>query len=308
QAPLVELDAGILLDPGERVLLADRDQHVVALEELVGLAGGDQAAAAFVVVDGLHFFEGHPGQLAVGDDESLGHQEIQDRNALVRGVLFLPGARLHLVEAGAHDHLDVVAADALRGAAAVHRGVAAAEDDDALADPGGVAERHRREPVDADVDVLGSFFSPRYIQISSTRSPAADEDGVVALAHQRLHAFYFSLFERNTQIQYVVDLLVDHFQRQAEARDLRPDHAAGARVLVEHGDLVAERREVARHGERRRAGADAGDLLAVGFCFLPGGNSFGDVVVVFVVGSNSLEPADRDRLRLGRLLFLDAAA
>ena len=42
QAPLVELDAGVLLDPRERVLLADGDQHVVALEELVGLAGGDQ--------------------------------------------------------------------------------------------------------------------------------------------------------------------------------------------------------------------------------------------------------------------------
>ena len=55
----------VALDPGERVLLADGDQHVVALEELVGLAGRDEAAAAFLVVDGLHFFEGHAGELAV---------------------------------------------------------------------------------------------------------------------------------------------------------------------------------------------------------------------------------------------------
>src|SRR6266850_4795287 len=40
QTPLVELDAALALDPGEGVLLADRDQHVVALEELVRLAGG----------------------------------------------------------------------------------------------------------------------------------------------------------------------------------------------------------------------------------------------------------------------------
>ena len=32
--PLVELDADVALDPGEGVLLADRDQHVVALEVL----------------------------------------------------------------------------------------------------------------------------------------------------------------------------------------------------------------------------------------------------------------------------------
>ena len=34
-------------------------------------------------------------------------------------------------------------------------------------------------------------------------------------------------------------------------------------VLVEHRDLVAERREIARDGERGGAGADAGDALAV---------------------------------------------
>jgi hypothetical protein len=45
-APLVEVDAGIALDPRERVLLADRDQHVVAFEDLLRLAGRDELAAA----------------------------------------------------------------------------------------------------------------------------------------------------------------------------------------------------------------------------------------------------------------------
>ena len=44
QAPFVELDAGVLLDPREGVLLADRHQHVVAFEMLVGLARRDQAS------------------------------------------------------------------------------------------------------------------------------------------------------------------------------------------------------------------------------------------------------------------------
>ena len=55
--PLVELDADVALDPGERVLLADRDQHVVAGNVLVGLAGGHEVAAALGVVLGLHLLE-----------------------------------------------------------------------------------------------------------------------------------------------------------------------------------------------------------------------------------------------------------
>ena len=63
--------------------------------------------------------------------EFLGHEVVEDRDALVHRVLLLPGRRLHLLEAGADDDLDVLAAEAARGAAAVHRGVAAAEHDDA---------------------------------------------------------------------------------------------------------------------------------------------------------------------------------
>src|SRR6185369_10927601 len=47
QAPLVELDARVLLDPREGVLLADRDEDVVAFEELVGLAGRNEGSLAF---------------------------------------------------------------------------------------------------------------------------------------------------------------------------------------------------------------------------------------------------------------------
>ena len=48
--PLVEFDADVALYPGEGVFLADGDQHVVALEVLVRLAGVHQAASALVVI------------------------------------------------------------------------------------------------------------------------------------------------------------------------------------------------------------------------------------------------------------------
>ena len=111
------------------------------------------SSPALGVVLGLHLLEGDAGELAVVVNERGRHHEIEDRNVLVNGVLFLPGARLHLLEAGTHDHLDVLAAEAARGAAAIHRGVAAAEHDHAFADLVGVAERNPGEPVDADMDM-----------------------------------------------------------------------------------------------------------------------------------------------------------
>src|SRR5262245_468755 len=305
-AAIVELDAGVALDPGEGVFLSHRDQHVVALEHLVGLAGGHQVAPAFVVVLGLDLLERHPGQLAVGVQERSRDEVVEDGNALVLGVFLLPGRRFHLFVTGAHDDLHVVTAEAARGAAAVHRGVAAAEDDDSLADLVDVAEGHRRQPVDADMDVGRGFLAAGNLEVAPARGAAADEYRVVALAQQLLQAVDAGAApELDAQIEDVAHFLVDDLHRQAEARNLRPDHAASAGVLVEHGDVIAERREVASHGERCGAGADAGDALAVSLLRL-GGQPVADVFLV--VGGDALQPADRDRLGFFGIALFDATA
>src|SRR5204863_3615459 len=288
------------------VLLPDRDQDVVAFEALVRLTRGNEAASPFLVTHRFHLLECHAGELAVVVLESLGHQVIQDGNALVLRVLFLPGRRLHLLEARAHDHLDVFAAEALRGPAAVHGGVAAAQHDHALADLVGVAEGHGGQPVDADVDVLRGFPAPGNVEIAPARRARADEDRVIALLDQLFHAVDFhTTLEFDAEIEDIAHLLVDHFHRQAEARDLRPDHAARARILVEYGDVVAERREIARDGERRGPGADAGDALAVR---LRGGFWHLRLDVALVVCGDALQAADRDGLGLLAVVFLDAPA
>ena len=69
--------------------------------------------------------------------------------------------------------------------------------------------------------------------------------------------------ELDAEVEDVADLLVDHRVGQAELRDLRAHHAAGLRVAVEHDAVVAERREIARDGERRGPAADQRDALAV---------------------------------------------
>src|SRR5690606_13093451 len=62
------------------------------------------------------------------------------------------------------------------------------------------------------------------------------------------------------------------------------------------GDVIAERREVARHAQRGRPGADHGDALAVAR-FRRLRQAPGDVIVL-VIGGDPLQAADGDRFRL----------
>ncbi len=192
--------------------------------------------------------------------------------------------------------LHVLAAEPARGAAAVHRGVAAAEHDDALADLGDVAERDGRQPVDADVDVGRGFLAAGNVEVAPARRAGADEDRVPAFGEQRLQAVdALAADELDAEVEDVVALLVDDRFGQAEARDLRADHAARLRVLVEHDAVIAERREVARDRERGGAAADQRDALAV---LLDRRLRQAVADVVLEVGGDALEAADRDRLLL----------
>ena len=183
----------------------------------------------------------------------------------MHGVLLFPGRRLHLLEAGAHDHLDVLAAEAARGAAAVHGGIAAAEHDHALADLVDVAERDGREPVDADVDVRGRFLAAGNFEVAAARRAGADEDRVPVLGQQRLEAVDArAAAELDAEIEDVVAL-----PRRSSipaggicgicVRIMPP----ALRILVEHDAVIAERREIARDRQRSGAAADERDALAV---------------------------------------------
>src|ERR1700686_7826 len=297
--PLVEFDPAVALDPGERVLLADRHQHVVAGDGLIRFAPRHQVAPALGVVLGLHLLEDDAGELAVVVNEGLRHHEIEDRNVLVNGVLFLPRARLHLLEAGTHDHLDVLAAETARGAAAIHRGIAAAEHDHTLADLAGVFERDRGEPVDADVNIGGRFLAAGNIEFAAARRAGADKDRIVVFAEQFLQAVdALTAFELDAEIEDVIGFLVDHRIRQPEFRNLGSHHAARLRIGIEHRAVIAERRQVARDGERGGATTDDRNTLAV----FRSGPRHPVFDVILEVGGDALQPADRDRS------VLDAAA
>src|SRR3546814_3279103 len=114
-------------------------------------------------------------------------------------------------------------------AAAVHRGIAAAEHQHALADPSDGAEVDVGQPVEADVDVRRAFPAPGQVEVAPARGAAADEDGVEVLRKQFLHRIDAPVAdELDAQVEDVAAFLVDHLLGQAETRseehksDLQP--------------------------------------------------------------------------------------
>src|SRR5262245_59334961 len=127
-----------------------------------------------------------------------------------------------------------------------------------------MAERDRRQPVDADMDVGGGFLAARDLEVAAAWRAGADEDRVPAFSEQRLQTVdALAAVELDAQIEDVVAFLVDDRLGQAKPRDLRADHAARLGILVEYHAVIAERGEVARDRERSRAAADERDALAV---------------------------------------------
>ncbi len=315
-APSVEFETDVALDPWKRIFLPDRHQYVVALHQHVRLTGGYQLAMALGVVCSSYFLKHDAAKLAVLVFEFQRHQKIENGNAFVLRVFFLPRRGFHFLKAAAYDHFDFLAAEPLRRTAAVHRGIAAAEHNHALADFIDMSERHAGEPVDADMNIFCRFFAPRNVEIAPARRAGADEDRIVFLGEQLFKAVdEAATLELDADIEDIADFLVDHGFGQPKFRNLRADHSAGLRVAIEYCDLIAERCEITRDGERCRSRANQRNALAV---FLGGRfrQTFADVFLV--VGSDALKPADRNGLRFAgsvcrdrhtqRIIFLDATA
>src|SRR5215831_9698104 len=262
--PLVEPDAEVALNPGEGVLLADREDHIVRRKELLARdALGADAALRIELV--LHLVELHADEATVLDDERPGRAIDDDLDALLLGVLELPLGGLEEAARLARHDLDALGAEPEARAAAVHGGVAHPDDEHALADPVDVPEGHRLEPGDTDVDVGGAFLTAGKLELLALRGARADEHRIEAAVGEELaHALHGSVEpEVDPHADDHRDLLAQHRRREAERGNVGAHQAAGLAVLLEDGDLVAERHEIVRDRERGAAGADAGDALAV---------------------------------------------
>ena len=224
-----------------------------------------------------------------------------DFDALFLGVFQFPVRRLEELARLARHDLDVIGAQAQGRAAAIHRSVADANDQYILADAVDVLERHGFQPVDSDMDVLGVVTAGQ-LQLLAARRAGADENRVVTLAQQFLHALDRRvIMNGGAHVEDVADFLIEHIGRQTEGRNVVAHQAAGHVVGLKDGAVVSQRQQVVRHGQRSRAGADQCDFLAVLF-----GRRFRQAVgnVAAMIRGHALEPADGHRF----LIHATAAA
>src|SRR5262249_58440215 len=146
------------------------------------------------------------------------------------------------------------------------------------------------------MDVRRRFLAAGNVEIPAPRRAPPREDRSPASRQQRLETVdAIAAVKFDAEVEDIVAFLVDDRFRQTEARNLRADHAAGLRILVEHRAMIAERRQVARDRERGGAAAPERDALAI-----LGGRPLGQAGagVVLEVGRHPFVAADADPLLL----------
>ena len=168
----------------------------------------------------------------------------------------------HAIAGTPVDHDRLGRAQSLRGSRGVHRGVAAAVDDDASPEHGAVAffesVEHRY-----GVEHLGGV-ARRDLGVLAALGADADERGVeTELAHRRLDVADRAVHdERDAHVGDAPDLGVDDVARQSVLGDAVAQHAPGQRRgFVDH-DLVAQQAKVVGRGQARGPGSYDEDTLA----------------------------------------------
>ena len=241
--------AKIALDPGKRVLLADREDDVVARDhDRVDDCG---VARLLIPFEALKL---HADEHAVLDDECVRSMVDDDLDTLLLGVLLLPRRGLEVRPRAARHDLDVGAAEAQRRAAAVHRRVAAADDEDALADLVDVAER---DDSSQSMPIWMRSLSrrpgmsrslPRGAPLPTKTASKSSLEQRSEAANRRVRS------RRSTPMSMMVAISSSRTSSgQAELRDIGAHQAARLAGLLEDDAVVAER----QRGRGRRSARPA---------------------------------------------------
>ena len=178
-------------------------------------------------------------------------------------------------------------------ARAVHRGVAAADDHDVVADLERLPQVRLLHEVDAVIDALE--LGARDVEGDRVHGAGRDRDGVVlrlellecdVLADRRV------VHERHAEAFDQSDVHLDGLARQAEGRHADEHRAAAVGQAVEDRALVALHRELARDRDPGRPGADDRDPFGARSDL---GHDVGDAGRLVPLDEEALHRADGQR-------------
>ena len=199
--------------------------------------------------------------LAIGDHP--GRSGLEDRGDAFLDRLVDLARGGHVLHVAAVDEGDLGRALADRCPAAVHRGEAAADDDDALAGVARIGQAEGGGPeVLEPVEDLGRVLA-RDAQLVRVVAADRDEDRVEPLVLEVVEpevpaelgiADHLAAEPGDRLVLGLEDLDL----RQAVLGDAVAEHPAGRRVALEDRDVVARDQEVVGGGHARRARADDG--------------------------------------------------
>ena len=219
--PLVELDAAVALDPGEGVLLADRDQHVVAFDGLVGLARRHQVARPLASYSAFTFWKVTPVSLPLSWVKATGTMKLRIGMSSCMASSFSQGEAFI---SSKPERTTTLTSSPPSRRAVRQQSIAV------LPPPSTITRlpifsmwpNETLESQSMPIWMLaGCFLAAGNVEFAAARRAGADEDRVVILGEQLLHALdAMTALELDAEVEDVVGLLVDHGIGQAEFRDL----------------------------------------------------------------------------------------
>ena len=263
-------NAEIALDPRKRVFLPDRDEHVVARES--ARAARRSAASCRRPRSSrcaATFSNTHAGQPAALVRELQRHEVVVDRDALVHRVFLFP--RQTPSSRRSPERTTTCTSSPPSRRELRQQSIAV------LPPPSTTTRLPIRVVWPNDTDDSQSM--PIWMLAAASLRPGMSRSRPRGAPLPMNTASHFSVASRREQLRERIDarataeldaavedvahLLVDDAIGKPELGNLRAHHAARLRVAVEHDAFVAERREIARDGQRRGTGADQRDALAV---------------------------------------------
>ena len=203
---------------------------------------------------------------------------------------------------------DILGAEPLGGAQAVHGHVARADHRHVVAEANGgveIGESEGLHEVDAGQELVGREHADVVLagdahEVRQTGAGAEEDCVETVLREQLLDARGLTddevAADLDTELLEVADLVLDDFLGQPELGDAVDQHAAGLVQRLVDSDLVAAQRKVGGAGETRRPRTDHCDLESASRRQL--GHLDVSALSHLPIGNITLEPADGDGIAL----------
>ena len=291
----IELGAELAEDVVVRRLAGARDDHVARNGELAARDRLSAAASARIRRSQPGALEDHAVHVAIRIGEDLDRRgEVLELHAFEPGLVLLLLVDDHLLRPAPVEDRRGLRAEAQRGSARVHRGVAATDDDDVLPDPLRLPEVRPLQEVDA-VDHPVELLA-RDVHRDGVHAAGRRDDRVVAIAkllEGDVAADLDVVVELHAVLGDPVDVELDDVARQPEGRDADQRRAPAGRERVVDMHLVTPPGELLGGGQAGGPGADHRHAATAG---RSDDDVVRHVVAVVPVDQEALHRADRERL------------